>query len=65
MSSVHKWAPHQKPSLWGSVLANEMWGVINSDLGDVVEEGYLVVKGLGGGEQTAHEGVGNLAKNQN
>ena len=39
-----------KPSHWGSVLANEMWGAPDLCLGDVVGEGYTEVEGPRGGE---------------
>ena len=39
-----------KPSCWGSVLADEMWGVFDSDWGRMDGEGYAGVERLGGGE---------------
>ena len=51
-------APHQKPSRRGSVLANETRAALDSNWGDVVEEGYVEVEGLGGWERVAHEGGG-------
>ena len=38
---------------WGSVLVNKTQGVLDSDWGDVVEEGHIGVGGLEGGEQVA------------
>ena len=57
------WAPRQKPSRWGSVLANEMWGVTQMHQGgfcEVVEHGVEVV---GWHDQVAHKG-GLPAKNR-
>ena len=44
------WAPCQKTEYWGSVLVNETLGILDSDFGDVVEEGYIGVEGLESGE---------------
>ena len=49
------WAPCQKPSCRGSVLANETQGVPDLCLGDVVGEGYTEVEGPRGGEWAARE----------
>ena len=53
-------APHQKLSCRGSVLANETRAALDSNWGDVVEEGYIEVEGLGGWERVVHEGGGKL-----
>jgi hypothetical protein len=58
-------ALHQKPSCQGSVLVNETWVVLNSDLGDIVEEGYIKVERLGGGKQAVHKGAGAGPKPKN
>jgi hypothetical protein len=50
------WVPCQKPSRQSLVLANEMQGVLDLCLGDVVGEGYIEVEGPRGGERVVHEG---------
>jgi hypothetical protein len=54
----------QKASHWGSILANKMWGAVDSDWGDAVEEGYIRVEELGGRKQAAREGGGSWAENR-
>ena len=44
------------------VLAKEMQGVADFDWEDGVEERYIRVEGLGGGEQAAHKGGGTWLK---
>jgi hypothetical protein len=56
--------PKPKPSHWGSVSADKMQGMLNSDWGNVGGEGYTGFWGLGGGEQVACEGGVDWAPSQ-
>ena len=58
------WAPCQKPSCWGLVLANKMQKAPDLSWRDVVSEVYSRVDDLGGGYQIGRNGWGNLPKNQ-
>jgi hypothetical protein len=56
---------HPKSNRWGSVSANEMWGMLNSAWGNIIGEGYARVEGLGCGKRAVREVEGKHAKIQN
>ena len=53
-----------KPSHWGSVSVDKMWGVLEFCRWDGNGVEYAVVRGLGGRERARHEGGRYSAKNQ-
>ena len=54
-----------KPSHWGSVSANKVWGTLNLAWKNIIGEGYIGVEGLGCGKQAECEVEKNHAKIQN